>query len=158
MLKLSRQRGFTIIELAIVISIISILSAISIVAYKGVREGARDTERVAEMEVLASAIDKYYSRNGNYPMSTGWCTHISNTASGYDAAFAAELAPYLDKVPYDPKFEVTYQDYFYYNVNDDSSYYLYAELEGQDRGDDGFSGCTRIGGVNNEYDYRVPAF
>lgn len=153
----NKRSGFTIIELVVVIVVIVILSAVSIVVYTGVREEARDSERKAELEILASAIDKYYQRNGHYPMSSGWCTQISNTASGYDAAFAAELAPYLEDMVYDPLFKGTYQGYFYRNVSD-TSYYLYAELEGDDLADDGFTGCVRAGGTNNEYDYRVPAF
>ena len=155
--KMRNRSGFTIIELIFVVIVIGILSGIMLVAYTGVRQEARDSERKYELEILASAIDKYYLSNGHYPMPSGWCTQISNTASGYDTAFASELAPYLDEVPYDPIHKGTYQGYLYRNVGD-ASYYLYAELEGEDRVDDGFSGCSRIGGINNEYDYRTPAF
>jgi hypothetical protein len=88
-------------------------------------------------------------------MAAGWCTQFSGAA--YFTAFKAELQPYMQNLPLDPLFANTYQDYFYRNVGD-QAYYLYAELEGEDRADDGFTGCTRKGGIDNEYDYRYPAF
>lgn len=149
--------GFTIVELLIVIVVIAILAAISIVAYTGIQQRARDSERKAELQTIATAVEMYYAANGNYPMSSGWCTQISNTTSGYDAAFRNELSEFLPEIPYDPLYQNTPQAYFYRNIGD-TSYYLYAELEGEDRADDGFSGCTRVGGTGNEYDYRIPAF
>ena len=149
--------GFTIVELLIVIVVIAILAAISIVAYTGIQQRARDSERKAELQTIAKAVEMYYAANGNYPMSSGWCTQISNTTSGYDVAFRNELSEFLPQVPYDPSYQDTPQAYFYRNIGD-TSYYLYAELEGEDRADDGFSGCTRKNGTNNEYDYRIPAF
>lgn len=157
MLQHNTKHGFTIIELVFVVIVIAILTGITLVVYSGVRQEARDAERKVELEILASAIDKYYLSNGHYPMGSGWCAQISNTASGYDVVFANELAPYLADIPYDPIYKGTHQGYFYRNIGD-TSYYLYAELESEDRVDDGFLGCTRVGGINNEYDFRTPAF
>jgi type II secretion system protein G len=150
-----RQKGFTIVELLIVIVVIAILATISIVAYSGIQQRARDTIRLSDIKTLSKAIELFYADNGNYPMSAGWCTQPSGAA--YAAAFQAEIAPYLARFPRDPSYSGTYQDYFYRNVGD-TSYYLYAEMEGSDLADDGFTGCTRTGGLNNEYDYRYPEF
>jgi type II secretion system protein G len=150
-----KQRGFTIVELLIVIVVIAILATISIVAYSGIQQRARDTIRLSDIKTLSKAIELFYADNGNYPMSNGWCTQPSGAA--YAAAFQAEIAPYLARFPRDPSYSGTYQDYFYRNVGD-TSYYLYAEMEGSDLADDGFTGCTRTGGLNNEYDYRYPEF
>lgn len=155
--QMKRRRGFTLIELLVVIAIIGLLATIAVITVSGVQARARDTRRQADLKQLGTAIQLYYEDNGAYPMSNGWCTQISNPTSGFATAFQNAIAPYLANVPHDPSFAGTYQDYFYRHV-DATHYYLYAELEGSDRADDGFVGCTRIDGLNNEYDYRYPAF
>jgi type II secretion system protein G len=150
-------RGFTLIELLLVIAIIGVLTSIVLVSLGGAREGGRDARRLSDIKQLANAIESYYLANGNYPRTAGWCTQISNPANNWGPDFQADIAPYMPQTPLDPSFEATYQDYFYRNIND-QSYYLYAELEGSDLADDGFSGCARIGNTNNEYDHRYPAF
>jgi prepilin-type N-terminal cleavage/methylation domain-containing protein len=149
------RSGFTIVELLIVIVVIAVLATISTVAYSGIQQRARDSIRQNDIKVLAEAIEMFYAVNGNYPMTSGWCTQPSGAA--YATAFQNEIAPFLPEFPRDPSFSGTYQDYFYRNIGD-TSYYLYAEMEGSDLADDGFTGCTRTGGLNNEYDYRYPSF
>ena len=150
-----KQKGFTIVELLIVIVVIAILAGITIVAYNGIQTRARDNVRKADLNSLAKAIEAFYAINGNYPMPPGWCTQFSGVP--YISAFKTEIAPFMQNVPLDPLYANTYQDYFYRNIND-QSFQLYAELEGSDLADDGFAGCTRTGGLDNEYDYRYPAF
>jgi len=147
--------GFTIVELLIVIVVIGILAAISIVAYNGIQQRARDATRMSDIGAIAKAVELYYAENGSYPLTPGWCTQISNPS--YIGVFRATVAPYMAQVPTDPLYAGTYQDYFYRNING-QSYALYAELEGSDLADDGFAGCVRTGGTNNEYDYRFPSF
>lgn len=148
-------QGFTIVELLIVIVVIGILAALVISTYTSAQSRARDNVRRADIQSLAKAIELFYAEKGHYPMSGGWCTQIAHPT--YTQAFKNEISPYMSKIPGDPQFKDTYQDYFYRNVND-QSYYLYAELEGEERADDGFTGCSRIGDINNEYDLRYPAF
>ena len=47
-----RQRGFTIVELLIVIVVIGILAAITVVAFNGVQRKARDTDRKSDVASL----------------------------------------------------------------------------------------------------------
>lgn len=152
-----KQTGFTVVELLIVIVVIAILATISIVAYNSIQQRARDAQRMSDIHQIAKAIELYRADNGNLPRTAGWCTQISNTTNGYAAAFQGDIAPYMPRVPLDPLYKNTYQDYFYKNI-DDQNFYLYAELEGSDVADDGLSGCNRIGNTNNEYDYRYPSF
>lgn len=60
------KRGFTIVELLIVIVVIAILAAISIVAYNGVQQRARDTTRKNDLAQLAKATKLYAVDNGDY--------------------------------------------------------------------------------------------
>ncbi len=61
------DRGFTIVELLIVIVVIGILAAITIVAYNGVQSRARNISRAAEATQMAKLLSSYKALNGNYP-------------------------------------------------------------------------------------------
>lgn len=63
-----KARGFTIVELLIVIVVIAILAAISIVAFNGVQERGRDSRRVADMNSIAKALEVYKAQMGRYPL------------------------------------------------------------------------------------------
>lgn len=64
---MARQRGFTIVELLIVIVVIGILAAITIVAYNGVQAKARDTERTSDIKQLQQSLELFYAQNSYYP-------------------------------------------------------------------------------------------
>ena len=57
-------RGFTIVELLIVIVVIAILAAITIVAYNGIQVRARDNDRKSSISTLAKAFSLYKVDNG----------------------------------------------------------------------------------------------
>lgn len=61
------QKGFTIIELLIVIIVIGILAAIGFVAYGNVTKSARDSDRQADASALAKKAEEYYTEEGQYP-------------------------------------------------------------------------------------------
>ena len=60
------QKGFTIVELLIVIVVIGILAAITVVAYSGIQQRARDTVRKSDLAQLKKAILLYSVDNGDY--------------------------------------------------------------------------------------------
>ena len=70
LMKHKKQTGFTIVELLIVIVVIGILAAITIVAFNGAQERARDTQRKQNLNDLAKVLQIYYIDNGNY-VTTG---------------------------------------------------------------------------------------
>ena len=106
-----KQTGFTIVELLIVIVVIGILAAITIVAYNGIQNRARNQRMVVAVSQTYKAIHQYVVDNGTYPTSGS----VSCVGSDYpvDAAglcwsgqssLAANtlLAPYIGKVPAPP--------------------------------------------------------
>lgn len=76
-----KQTGFTIVELLIVIVVIAILAAITIVAYNGIQQRARNSTRVSAMQSYVKLLTVYAIQNGAYPTFTnGACL-----GSGYTA-------------------------------------------------------------------------
>lgn len=63
-----KQKGFTIIELLIVIVVIGILATITAIALGGANERARDAKRESDAKSLQTALEAYYTvGNSNYP-------------------------------------------------------------------------------------------
>lgn len=62
-----RSGGFTIVELLIVIVVIGILAAITIVAFNGIQERARDTAIQSDLRGFNSAMQQHKALHGSYP-------------------------------------------------------------------------------------------
>ena len=60
-------RGFTIVELLIVIVVIAILASISIVAYNGIQSRANDAALASDLRQIKSKLELYYADNATYP-------------------------------------------------------------------------------------------
>jgi type II secretion system protein G len=68
-LKKVTQKGFTIVELLIVIVVIGILAALVITTYNGIQQKGRNTERQTDLKALQGQLEAYYAQNGRYPTS-----------------------------------------------------------------------------------------
>jgi prepilin-type N-terminal cleavage/methylation domain-containing protein len=62
-----QERGFTIVELLIVIVVIGLLAAITVNAFAGIRQKAQNTRTVANVRNYMNALETYKAINGNYP-------------------------------------------------------------------------------------------
>jgi prepilin-type N-terminal cleavage/methylation domain-containing protein len=63
------EKGFTIVELLIVIVIIGILAAIVIVAYNGITQRANDTNYKSAASQIDKIAEAYNADNGSYPQT-----------------------------------------------------------------------------------------
>ena len=88
--------GFTLIELMVVISIISLLSSVLLASLSTARMKARDTERLSATRSVVNALELYYAKNNHYP-----CSGLSNSRS---ATFLQDLVTqgFLPKKLTDP--------------------------------------------------------
>lgn len=103
----TKTTGFTIVELLIVIVVIAILAAITIVAFNGIQDRARDSQRVSDIKAITKALEMYYLDNDRYPAGSGsttpFNTYWSTTADSGWANLRAALVPkYMSELPSDP--------------------------------------------------------
>jgi prepilin-type N-terminal cleavage/methylation domain-containing protein len=88
----SSSKGFTLIELLVVIAIIGILAGIVLASLSTARSGASDAKTKEQLSSLRTAMEIYYSQNGNYGGTAATC------AAG---AFAtAAIAPLVASANY----------------------------------------------------------
>ncbi|HSX31002.1 MAG TPA: type II secretion system protein [Candidatus Saccharimonadales bacterium] len=82
----NRSKGFTIVELLIVIVVIAILATLVIVTFTGIQQKARDSQRQTDINALDSHIEAYFASTGYYPsyadLSSG--TWVSGNLKGLD--------------------------------------------------------------------------
>lgn len=75
---MKKDRGFTLVELMIVIVVIAILAAISIVAFAGIQQRSRDASRLSDVEGIQKSLTTYVGDddttsgggNGTWPAAT----------------------------------------------------------------------------------------
>jgi len=119
------RRGFTIVELLIVIVVIGILAAITIVAYNGIQKRARDTSRTTEISSLMKAIELYRIDNGVYPNPCG-----GNDVGCALSTLGSSLVPqYIVRLPVDPNTSTPYQ--YVKGADANSSYGILISYETQ---------------------------
>lgn len=62
-----KKNGFSLIELLVVISIISVLSAVLVSNFMGMRERARDAQKIEDLYAIKNALRLYYNDKQTYP-------------------------------------------------------------------------------------------
>lgn len=81
-----KSKGFTIVELLIVIVVIAILATLVIVTFTGIQQKARDSQRQTDINALDSHLEAFYANNGYYPtlndlQTASW---VSSNMKGLD--------------------------------------------------------------------------
>jgi type IV pilus assembly protein PilA len=75
------QKGFTLIELMIVVAIIGILAAVALPAYQDYTIRAKMSEVILAMSACRTSITEVYQSGGSAPGVNGWGCEVSTTAA-----------------------------------------------------------------------------
>ncbi|MFH1601377.1 MAG: prepilin-type N-terminal cleavage/methylation domain-containing protein [Candidatus Shapirobacteria bacterium] len=146
-----KRKGFTLVELLVVMAIMAILASIAFGQYRNSQKKARDAQRKADLDNIARALEMYYSDHGSYPLNyEGLISVDGETGVGWTESFQADVGDdqtvvYMKRLPKDPQ-----TDYSYCYFGDSDSFTLYAKLENDNDSNYCASGYT----CNTDSDYR----
>jgi len=114
------KRGFTLIELMIVIAVIAVLVGISLPHFKGMQDEGNTAKAAGELRTLATAIESYYIHNSRaYPNQ-----RTSNPQTAWQSNLTGSRPQIITSVLYDP-FEAASTEYAYLtNDTSNSQYYV----------------------------------
>ena len=90
------QKGFTLIELMIVIAIIGILAAIAIPAYQNYTIRSQVTEGLSLADGWKTSISEYYAQHGSFP--SGYAITPANPTAGQIAVTGASVGKYVGAI------------------------------------------------------------
>lgn len=65
------NKGFTLIEMLVVVAIIAILASVFLVGLRGFRGSAYDSRRLADLQKVQSYLELYYNQERSYPQNIG---------------------------------------------------------------------------------------
>lgn len=101
-----KTRGFTLVELLIVIAIIGLLASITLMGLNSAKIRAKDARTKGDVSQIVKAIGMYRAENNSYPTSSGtWkClkpdgTMCWRTTYWGDTTIVNALAPYIPNIP-----------------------------------------------------------
>lgn len=128
---LSARKGFTLIEILIVVGIIGLLASIVLVGLAPAQRRGRDARRLADLKQVQNALELYYNKCGYYPgtaqLDTPCASNPAAISSWSDLTSALTGSSLgVNQIPNDPSAGGTY----YYATNSgNTAYTLAAKLE-----------------------------
>ena len=141
-----KARGFTLVELLVVITIIGILSSIGLGTFTSSQMKSRDARRKTQLKQLTDAFEAYYNDNGEYPASDG-DGNLDGLTWGSSSFEDDGGAVYMVKLPQDPTVGLTYRYEPITENNRLTKFQLYSRLEN-----------TNDGGVAKDADLNPQVF
>ena len=98
-MNISSRRGFTLIELMVVIAIIAILSGILLANFTAARSKSRDGQRISDISQIQLALAGYFNQCNQYPTTI---TLPSGNPTDTNCPAGINLSAFISKVPTPP--------------------------------------------------------
>lgn len=115
--KLIDKKGFTLVELLIVMAIIGLLASIVLISLNIAKKKANDAKRLSDLKQIQIALEMYNDENGSYPNQ-----NCSSTDSGWNN-LATDLQGYITELPTDPVNNSTYRYWYDGGGDNDNGVY-----------------------------------
>ena len=123
-----QKKGFTLIEILIVVAIIAILASVVLVGLGPTQQAGRDARRISDLSEAKNGLELYYNKCGNYPGTGGTCA--AGTAGVTWAAVSTNIIAanvgITSALPDDPS---SGKHYNYWWGANNASYVVGAHLE-----------------------------
>lgn len=120
---MKKTKGFSLIELLVVISIMAVLMTLSLISIQGVRKSSRDAKRKADLQMISAGLELYKADCGTYPPEASVVVGSSLTGDGSPASCDGT---YVETIPDDP---ISGYNYDYELGTGSLTYTLCAALE-----------------------------
>lgn len=133
-----RSRGFTLIEIMVVVVILGILGALIVPNIIGRPDEARVTAAKSDIQAVSNALELYRLDNGHYPSTDQGLEALVNEPSGYPEPRNWDPEGYLKNVPVDPWGE----PYMY--INEGRNYDIYSFGADRKEGGEGVDADIRL--------------
>jgi prepilin-type N-terminal cleavage/methylation domain-containing protein len=134
---MNERKGFTLIEILIVVAIIAILASVVLVGLGPTQQAGRDARRISDLHEVQNGLELFYNKCGYYPgTGTGGACGSAQVAGGTDVAAYTSMSTALtalgvgvSSVPNDPSNAAPHQYSFATDGASATVYVLGAVLE-----------------------------
>ena len=135
--KLKINKGFTLVELLVVMSIIGVLAALAVGSFRTAQMRGRDATRKSDLKQISSSLELFYADYGRYPAASAGmiaaCSYNPALGTGTSCTwgsdeFTDDKTIYFKVIPADPTDSYTYT-YEIVAGSNNQKYKLFARLE-----------------------------
>ncbi|MCE5199394.1 MAG: type II secretion system protein GspG [Armatimonadota bacterium] len=108
--KVKRGRGFTLVELLVVVVVLAVLAAIVLPKFMDSGNRSKASAQKSDMKIVKNAVELFHADTGYYPndltdltKANGTTVNTWNGSASETLATASDYhGPYLESVPNDP--------------------------------------------------------
>lgn len=150
-----KTKGFSLIELLVVMSIIGLLATIITMNVQSARQKSRCAKRRADIVSIQAPLEAYYDANKAYPSTGGAAWGTCPNGGSHDVygsnGWIPNLAPtYIKRLPSDPNPDSAWRCYLYISSDGNNYKILAHDIAGD--------GCTLNDSKDTLYDPVRPTY